>query len=154
MKQEKHHDRFFQFFNKKMLFFQARFLQKQKGGGLFGGKNVNVIFQFEKRPGRLFGRIRYLFMYAGERIYNPNSVRLIPVFLVFLTFFLSFCLFLLFCFVFLYFCGGFHRGKAAMKKAPRRKTKTRRSRRRRMRPTEWMQQKQQKRKTSRTEFGL
>ena len=67
----------------------------------------------------------------------------------FFVFFLFF--FVFYCFVFFVFCGGFHRGKAAMKKAPRRKTKTRRSRRRRMRPTEWMQQKQQKRKTKQKE---
>ena len=46
-------------FQQKDAFVLARFLQKQEGGGrLFGGKNVNVVFQFEKRPGRLFGRIR------------------------------------------------------------------------------------------------
>ena len=51
--QLQYHDHLFQFSNKKTLF-------KQKGG-LFRGKNVNVVFQFEKPPGGLFGRIRYIY---------------------------------------------------------------------------------------------
>ena len=35
-------------------------LLNPKGGGLYRGNNVNDVFQFEKPPGGLFERIRYI----------------------------------------------------------------------------------------------
>ena len=34
-----------------MLLSKQGFYRSKRGGGLFGGKNVNVVFQFEKPPG-------------------------------------------------------------------------------------------------------